>query len=98
MLKRRCTKLTSSPIADQHFGNRYITHEVIRAIDFDDLKDTILEYYKKRKITEDGRHVGHEGSRYRVHIPVEKNMKINVVVEETPDCLLPVTTWLKSFR
>lgn len=91
-----CTKLVSHPPADQHFERRYLTHGVIKFIDFDKLKDEILEYYKKGKIAEDRKHAGYEGPRYHIHIPVGKNSEIKVVVEETPKCLLPITTWPKN--
>jgi len=55
-----------------------------------------LEYYKKGKIAEDRKHAGYEGPRYHIHIPVGKNSEIKVVVEETPKCLLPITTWPKN--
>lgn len=89
----RCTEITYRPEAHKHFFERYSKY-VARYVEYNELLDAIIRYYRSSKIKRNTRHKEEEreGPRYQIDIKLGL-VQIRVIIEKTPTCLLPITTY-----
>ncbi len=92
MSSGKCTHVRRDKIVN-HFIIRYRQRRIDRFFELEELLKRVEISWMYGSYEVD--RCGIEGPRYRILIPVN-GYRVIVVVEETPGCLLPITTWFEE--
>lgn len=90
-----CAGITYRDNAWRHFCGNYWRRGIDRIVGLKELVSLIRLHYSAGRAVEDIKHPGLEGPRYEIRIP-QTDRCVVVIVEKTPDCLLPITLWAES--